>query len=149
MASVISNYSKEILSTYKKTGHREIVPLTQTYTFSYTDRKIVYCIRNPYFFCSQEPTANKWKEWDLLRNEGQIRHCVPYKNGFFDYIIRKEFPSLESWFEDCRPALGIPADAVMRDSVQYGRRLKCPADRHMEKYIPLREVLEQLGHLGS
>lgn len=139
--------TKVILATYKKMGTRNIVPLKKELISN--GRKRSVSIRNPYFFCSQEPVADKWKEWDLLRNEGQIRHCVPYMNQFFDYIVYKEFSTLEAWFEDCRSAFAIPAETKMEDSIQYGRRKKCPMDTQYEASISLREVLRSLGCLSN
>jgi hypothetical protein len=43
----------------------------------------------PYFFMENEDKTRK------------IRHCVPYKNGYFDYIVGQEFDSLAEWSTDC------------------------------------------------
>ena len=45
-----------------------------------------------------------FKPYFFMENEnktGVIRHCVPYKTGYFDYIVGKEFDSLTDWAIDC------------------------------------------------
>jgi len=40
----------------------------------------------------------------FMENEGKtgvIRHCVPYVDGYFDYIVKKDFYSLTGWATDC------------------------------------------------
>jgi hypothetical protein len=45
-----------------------------------------------------------FKPYFFMENEnktGAIRHCVPYKTGYFDYIVGQEFDSLTDWAIDC------------------------------------------------
>ena len=40
-----------------------------------------------------------------LRETKQYRHCKMYKDGYLDYIARKEFSSIEEWVRDCDASL--------------------------------------------
>ena len=38
---------------------------------------------------------------ESAKRHGVYRHCKPYKGHFLDYIVRKEFATLEDWLTDC------------------------------------------------
>jgi len=52
------------------------------------------------FFLRRELTHTKESAKEL----GIYRHCKPYKGRFLDYIVGKEFATLEDWVADCRYA---------------------------------------------
>jgi hypothetical protein len=61
------------------------------------------------FFLRRELTHTK----ESAKQLGIYRHCKPYKGRFLDYIVRKEFATLEDWVLDC------PGPASM-DDVMFG-----------------------------
>ena len=52
---------------------------------------------NLYFFDKIELTMNV----ETLRERGLFRHCKFYKDKYYDYIVKKEFGTLEEWIADC------------------------------------------------
>lgn len=61
--------------------------------------------KSPYFFFKSEldvprvlggkVSENVAKYAELKKTS--IRHLIPHKKGYFDYIVRKEYPTLEEW----------------------------------------------------
>jgi len=52
---------------------------------------------HPSFFLEWELTCTK----EIAIQLGIYRHCKPYKGHFLDYIVRKEYATLEDWVTDC------------------------------------------------
>ena len=55
---------------------------------------------DPYLFLKREigVTATEWKD---AKKNGIIRHCKVIRGGkFYDYIVRKEFASIQDWLQD-------------------------------------------------
>jgi hypothetical protein len=63
---------------------------------------------------------------------GMYRHCKPYKGHFLDYIVRREFATLEDWVADCGHA--------SMDDVMFGFS---KFDGH-RTYITLTQVVNHL-----
>ena len=56
----------------------------------------------PYFFFRTEldlPVAPNWTEYNRLKAE-HIRHMIPYKGKYFDYITHREYNTLNDWAVD-------------------------------------------------
>uniref|UniRef100_A0A6C0F4E4 Uncharacterized protein n=1 Tax=viral metagenome TaxID=1070528 RepID=A0A6C0F4E4_9ZZZZ len=49
------------------------------------------------FFLHRELVHTK----ESAKRLGIYRHCKPYKGHFLDYIVGKEFATLEDWVEEC------------------------------------------------
>lgn len=77
-----------------------------------------------YFFFDSEleilSTSDR-KIYSRLK-ETQLRHCIPYKGKFFDYIVKKEYATLEEWAADNGKDVG---------NIYYGR-----ADIHFRTSNP-------------
>jgi hypothetical protein len=55
-----------------------------------------------YFFFKTEldlPVATTWAEYNNLKTE-HIRHMIPYRGKYFDYITHREYDTLNDWAED-------------------------------------------------
>ena len=39
---------------------------------------------------------------DIAVQNGRYRHLTFYKDGFFDYIVKKEFKTFQEWVQDCK-----------------------------------------------
>jgi hypothetical protein len=56
----------------------------------------------PYFFFRTEldlPVAPNWTEYNRLKAE-HIRHMIPYKGKYFDYVTHREYDTLNDWAVD-------------------------------------------------
>ena len=56
----------------------------------------------PYFFFRTEldlPVEPNWTEYNRLKAE-HIRHMIPYKGKYFDYITHREYNTLNDWAVD-------------------------------------------------
>jgi len=60
---------------------------------------------NAYFFLSRELTITNHDEYLEAKHEGFIRHCKPYCGRWLDYVVQKEFKTLEAWVNDCGAVL--------------------------------------------
>jgi hypothetical protein len=69
-----------------------------------------------------------------LYQTGQYRHAKVYRNGYLDYITKKEFATLEDWVADC--------DSSM-DDVLYGYN----KFDGRQSYVLLAELLNHLKPL--
>jgi hypothetical protein len=104
------NYSKTLLNNVK---------LYDTTFGMYPSNKIFRnqstAYAKPYFFLDKELYLNMINYNDFLREKlaGNIRHCrILYASKtFYDYIVHKEFNSLEEWAADCGYSI---------DNVRYG-----------------------------
>ena len=54
-----------------------------------------------YFFLERETRLSDAVGWDEHKEAGLIRHCTPVKGGYYDYIVAKEFKTLNDWAADC------------------------------------------------
>jgi hypothetical protein len=45
---------------------------------------------------------------DIVVQNGRYRHLTFYKDGFFDYIVKKEFRTFQEWVQDCN----VPIDSI-------------------------------------
>jgi len=55
-----------------------------------------------YFFFNRELTVNNTNDpvvYNQLKNDS-IRHLIPYKGHYFDYIVNKEYNTLHEWAEE-------------------------------------------------
>ena len=56
----------------------------------------------PYFFFRTEldlPVATNWTDYNQLKAE-HIRHMIPYKGKYFDYVTHREYDTLNDWAVD-------------------------------------------------
>lgn len=56
----------------------------------------------PYFFFRSEmdlPVGPTWTEYNKIKAE-HIRHMIPYKGKYFDYITHREYDTLLEWAHD-------------------------------------------------
>jgi hypothetical protein len=104
------NYSKTLLNN---------VQLYDTTFGLYRSTKIFLnaatAFNKPYFFLEKELYLNMINYNDFVREKlaGNIRHCrILYgSKTFYDYIVHKEFNSLEEWAADCGYTI---------DNIRYG-----------------------------
>jgi hypothetical protein len=55
-----------------------------------------------YFFFKTEldlPVAPTWTEYNKIKAE-HIRHMIPYKGKYFDYVVHQEYDTLNDWAVD-------------------------------------------------
>lgn len=56
----------------------------------------------PYFFFRTEielPDVVTWEEYNQLKLD-HIRHMIPYKGRYFDYVTHREYDTLDDWAAD-------------------------------------------------
>ena len=90
-----------------------------------------------YFFFSSELIINNTNDpfvYDQLKKDF-IRHLIPYKGRYFDYIVNKEYKTLREWAEDNGKELG---------DVCYGVNRMFNVNEPLRVYIRLHELLEFL-----
>ena len=84
----------------------------------------------PCFFLSDELYKTKQE----LYRTGKYRHCKVYKDGYLDYVVRKDFPTLEAWVADCGSSM---------DNILFGYQ---KFNGH-QSYITLHQLLSQFEHV--
>lgn len=104
---------------------------------------------DPYLFLRKELGVTH-ETWEEQKRQGNIRHCKVWNNKFLDYVVRKEFNTLEDWLADCGASLDDVLYGVNRvHKVTYCYNPKTPGFfDHIygqPTYIPLTEVLTELG----
>jgi hypothetical protein len=97
-----------ILNTASNFGnvvdHDDIAKINNTPLWSYEQDNWMHTQNDYYFFFDSElniPSTSDRKIYLQLK-ETQLRHCIPYKGKFFDYIVKKEYATLEEWAADNR-----------------------------------------------
>ena len=62
-------------------------------------------VQHPNYGRNAHPSFFLWRELAYsqaaAKKHGVYRHCKPYKGHFLDYIVRKEYATLEDWVADC------------------------------------------------
>jgi len=81
----------------------------------------------PCFFLRRELGQNV----DTLRDTNQYRHCKLYKDGYLDYIARKEYATIEDWVADC----GSTMNEVLYGFNKFDNR---------QTYVSLQRLLDNL-----
>jgi len=90
-----------------------------------------------YFLFKQElefqTTSNK-EQYDSLKP--QIRHIIPYKKGYYDYVAKKGYDSLEKWATD---------NGKTMEDIVYGRNdIYVISGSPIRKTMTLKELLDTL-----
>lgn len=52
-----------------------------------------------YFFLRKELEVTR-DTWNAAKQRGEIRHCKIYRGKFLDYVVHKEFNTIEEWVTD-------------------------------------------------
>lgn len=103
---------------------------------SETPMRMAY--EKPYFFFKSEINLNTTNDpvvYSQMKKDS-IRHLIPYKNGYFDYIIHKEYTTLRDWAEDNGKTL---------DDILYGvNRVYCYTEP-VRAYVTLNKLLKFLN----
>lgn len=92
-----------------------------------------------YFFFKSELALEK-------SDKASMRHLTLYRNGFYDYIARKEYKSLSQWAADNGKTLddivyGMNRTVIDNNYTQFEKR----SERiHLTAYIPLMKLLQYL-----
>lgn len=127
-------------SIYQHTTHKMAIEMINDILQDNWDsdlRKFKDCASNLYFFLSRELTVTNKAEYTVAKSENRIRHCIPYKGRYFDYIVKKEFATLHEWAADCGSNI---------------RHVKFGSNRvhtgSLPDYISLRELLATYGYIG-
>jgi hypothetical protein len=106
---------------------------------------------NHYLFLKRElgVTADNWAE---AKRNGLIRHAKLYRGKFLDYVVHKEFDTIEEWVKD---AGGKMEDVLYGENRVKNKAWNWHADRgayvhtHCKaKYVPLSVLLERLGYVA-
>lgn len=104
-----------------------------------------------YFFLKRELDVTI-EGWLAAKRVGMIRHCKIYCGKFLDYVVGKEFKTIEEWVAD---AGGRMEDVLYGENrVQNGRvRTWDPVTRtnsyspYKAKYVELNTLLNKLGYV--
>lgn len=107
---------------------------------------------NNYLFLKREleVTADNWQD---AKKNGMIRHAKMYKGKFLDYVVRKQFDTIEEWVKD---AGGKMEDVLYGENrVQNRESWKWDyASRthkrvpYAAKYVKLSTLLEKMGYVA-
>lgn len=106
---------------------------------------------NHYLFLRRELDVTQ-ENWANAKKDGVIRHCKLYRGKFLDYIVHKEFKTIEEWVAD---AGGKMEDVLYGENrVQNGgvwtydratyQHKKVP---YKPKYVELSVLLKALGYV--
>ena len=102
-----------------------------------------------YFFLKRElgVTASGWND---AKKEGLIRHAKIYAGKFLDYVVHKEFNTIEEWVKD--------AGGKMEDVLYGENRVRANRRRYdyntrqiveipyTPQYVELKDLLKALGY---
>jgi len=96
---------------------------------------------DPYFFLDRELDYTNRKEWLEAKRNGLIRHVKPYRKKWLDYVVGKEFNTLQEWVTDCGGTL---------DDVRYGvnrvHQTNWRGQPLQAKLVCLSHFLRQIGY---
>ena len=90
-----------------------------------------------YFFFNRELTVNNTNDpvvYNQLKNDF-IRHLIPYKGRYFDYIVNKEYKTLREWADDNGEDVG---------NICYGVNRVFNFTEPVRVYVRLHQLLEFL-----
>ena len=102
-----------------------------------------------YFFLRRELDVTDMNKYKKAYSEGKIRHCKPYRGGWFDYIVRKEFTTLEEWIKDAGDTMENVLYGVNRVYRQDWQKTR-EAGKYVgqaPKYVTLETILEYYGYV--
>jgi hypothetical protein len=104
-----------------------------------------------YFFLRWELEVDTYPKYINAYSEGKIRHCKPYRGHWLDYIVRKEFDTLEEWVKDTGDTMENVLYGVNRVHKQdaYASQMagKFVGKPEAPKYVTLKKVLEYYGYV--
>jgi hypothetical protein len=89
-----------------------------------------------YLFLERELQFTNSAEWRHAKNRGLIRHVKPYAGKWLDYVVKKNFDTLEEWLNDCNASVDDVAYGVNR--VHKGMQ---------PKFVKLKQLLDKLGYV--
>lgn len=105
---------------------------------------------NCYFFLRSELEVKDKAQWDIAKRAGKIRHCKIYRGRFLDYVVQKEFNTLEQWVAD---AGGRIEDVIYGDNRVNRHGTAWENGVHVWKpvgvphYVELKILLKALGYV--
>lgn len=105
-----------------------------------------YHNNHPYFFLKRELEvgAESWKEAKAC---GEIRHCKIYRGKFLDYVVHKEFNTIEEWVADAGGTMEdvlFGTNRVHKQMYSYETGMLTTGT---PKYITLDVLLRALGYV--
>lgn len=102
-----------------------------------------------HFFLKDEPLPpDTYKERQALKDQGKAHHCVPSKDGFYDYTVGKSYNTLESWYDDIKASYYGEKAPEMEGVILYGRRMGSYYN-YLSYEVPYGEMVEKLTQLTS
>ena len=104
--------------------------INETWTWVYEDA---------YMFLKRELSVTNKEQYLKAKTQNLIRHCKPYRGKWLDYVVHKEFDTLEDWVKDCGATMGDILYGVNR--VHLSTR-----QPYTPKYICLGHLLEHLDY---
>jgi len=93
-----------------------------------------------YFFLTRELKILTGDQYADAIKRGHVRHCIPYKGKYYDYIAKKEFNTLIEWVKN------VSQDETLY-SVVYGTNHRHRGGK--TQYIRLEDLLAKYGFILS
>lgn len=135
----MENFDTTMKDAYALFGSTIAIKKWTVEYLNYRGQTCVHYISNPYYFFRKgEPTFDNWKNKYNAQKEGLVRHCVPQKNGYYDYVTKKFFPTLESWYQDTLEKMPA-AEGTWQENILYGKNSATFA-----KSITIQELFTQV-----
>ena len=100
-------------------------------------------VDKPYFFLDTEIVTDL-DDYTRLKRIGGIRHCILTRHGYFDYIKKMYFDTLETWAADCGSDISYVCFGENRRWQRWGKAVKMPLAEVLEILDPKKKTVEQV-----
>ena len=100
-------------------------------------------IKKPYFFLDTEIVRDAY-EYRALNQAGRIRHCILTQYGYFDYIKKEYFDTLNTWASDCESSIKHVCFGENREWLKTGKVLKMPLKELLDILHPNKKTVEEI-----
>lgn len=105
---------------------------------------------HPYFFLKRELEVGT-ESWKEAKARGVIRHCKIYRGKFLDYVVHKEFNTIEEWVADAGGTMDdvlFGTNRVHKQVYNYDyTTMRGSCSPGTPKYITLDVLLKALGYV--
>jgi hypothetical protein len=106
-------------------------------------------LKDFHFFLKDEPLPpDTWKERQALKDQGKAHHAIPFREGFYDYTVGKQYATLEEWYEDIKQSYYGENAPKMEDVLLYGKRMGSRYN-HLSYELTYGDMVEKLTELTS
>jgi hypothetical protein len=107
------------------------------------ERRDLAYMYQPYFFLKRELAFTQPDQYQDAKRNDMIRHAKYYRGMWLDYVVGKEFDTLDEWAEDC----GADSRDILYGVNRFHMYQRDTYTPHPSRYVTLTRLLDSLGYV--